>query len=79
MYLQLEGKKDDPIIPSLPLCFPPMYLDLSDHKINSDITQSISEQVRKDVYGVKYIHNGKFPRLDNSGQGSTTPSKLYST
>lgn len=38
-----------------------MYLDLSNHKINSDITQSISEQVRKDVYGVKYIHNVKFP------------------
>lgn len=60
MYLLLEGKTMIRLYPLLVSIFSLTYLDLSDPKVSSDITQSISKQVRKDVYGVKYISNVKF-------------------
>lgn len=80
MYLLLARGENDPIVPSLSLCFFPLiYLDPSDHKGSSDITQSISKQVREDVHGVKYIHNIKssIPLVSNFGQGSIKLIKLY--
>lgn len=62
MYLYLEKKKTGSYYHTLsePLFFPPLHLVFSDHKVSSDITQSISRQGRENVYGVKYIHNVKF-------------------
>lgn len=59
--------------------FPLLYLDHSDHKGSSDITQSISKQVREAVHGVKHIHNIKSstPLVSNFGQGSIKLIKLY--
>lgn len=81
MYLLLARGGNDPIVPFLSLCFffPLIYLDPSDHKESSDMTQSISKQVREDVHGVKRIHNIKssIPLVNNFGQGSIKLIKLY--
>lgn len=49
----------------------PIYLDRSDHKGSSDITQSISKQGKEDRHSVKYIYHAKYrvPFLSNPGQG----------
>lgn len=48
----------------------PIYLDRSDHKGSSDITQSISKQGKEDSRSVKYIYHAKYrvPFLSNPGQ-----------